>query len=116
MVESFSIRWVDIKAYLSYKDTVKTDFEIRGILAQSVAIITPCREWLLVMGLIYMRHACAENLYSGVLCILDILLLESILVVYFRVYLAHGYQSASLDYITLYRTTDFLRMIIGLYY
>ena len=41
VVESFSIRWVDIKAYLSYKDTVKTDFEIRGILAQSVAIITP---------------------------------------------------------------------------
>ena len=36
-----SIRWVDIKAYLSYKDTVKTDFEIRGILAQYVAIITP---------------------------------------------------------------------------
>ena len=41
VVESFSIRWVDIKAYLSYKDTVKTDFEIRGILAQYVAIITP---------------------------------------------------------------------------
>ena len=41
MVESFSIRWVDIKAYLSYTDTVKTDFEIRGTLAQSVAIITP---------------------------------------------------------------------------
>ena len=68
------------------------------------------------MGLIYTRHACAENLYSGVLFVL----LESILVVYFRVYLAHGYQSASLNYrfhllLTLYGTTDFPRMIIGLY-
>lgn len=64
---------------------------------------------------------CGEFVLRSTLCILNILLLESILVVYFRVYLAHGYQSASLNYrfhllLTLYGTTDFLRMIIGLYY
>ena len=85
--------------YLSYVDTVKTEFEICGILGHSVAIIAPLATYNAENGVsnglnLHAAWICGELLRSTLEVLFRIFYYWNPywVVVYFRAYLAHGCQ------------------------